>query len=127
MYVTNIVVLQTKATTLYILCNVMHVTCEIHVVVYRKCQDEHTMYIYMYVCIQLLLLCVYTHVRVHVYLYRVVEAFLQRDSECVNSKDGYSHTILHCAAFQDQLDIITLAMNQVIDSDAYLPWIWGTL
>lgn len=43
----------------------------------------------------------------------VVEAFLQRVPDSVSSKDGYSHTVLHCAAFQDQLDIITLAMDKV--------------
>ena len=44
---------------------------------------------------------------------RVVEAFLQNDPGCCNHKDGYSHTIIHCAAFYDHLDIITLAMDQV--------------
>ena len=59
---------------------------------------------------------VFTHICICMCIfipYSVVEAFLQRFPECISSKDGYSHTILHCAAFQNQLDIITLAMNQV--------------
>lgn len=42
-----------------------------------------------------------------------MEAFLQRFPDSVNSKDGGSYTILHYAAFQDHLDITTLAMDQV--------------
>ena len=54
----------------------------------------------------------YVHV-LHPPPLRVVEAFILKDPECVNYKDGYSHTIVHCAAFYDHLDIITLAMDQV--------------
>ena len=43
----------------------------------------------------------------------VIEACLQHEPGCVNSKDGSSYTILHWAAYQDHLDIITLAMETV--------------
>jgi ankyrin repeat protein len=41
----------------------------------------------------------------------VIEACLQHEPGCVNSKGGSSYTILHWAAYQDHLDIITLAME----------------
>ena len=46
-------------------------------------------------------------------MHRIVELLLQKFPDCINSKDGYGYTILHCAALQDHLNIITLAMEEV--------------